>query len=342
MPAKPIRTRDVPRREGELIKPGEIVAVEGVEGWTLAERRIWNLLLVNAWSDRLEDPAAEFIIPLAELRGNHDSNDRLRASLRKLQTTLVSARLPNGRTRTVQMLGGADLDDDDRTEGQLAYEFSKKLVPLLRDSEIYARMEVKVLSAFTSKYSLHLYEALAARVNLRKTAETLDLAALRQLARRARRQDGALARPQAIRRGAGRARGERLLADRGRGRFGQTETQGHRGQDVMVQEEALQPRRAGRRPRGQPPQHRPQGPDHGRGRAGCRRRCRACIEGVPELPAGLLQRTRDAVSAETGVRLDIHAAHADWQNWVAGMKEPVRSPAGHFVDFCKRRAKELK
>ena len=66
------------------------------------------------------------------------------------------------------------------------------------------------------------------------------------------------------------------------------------------------------------------------------------IEGVPELPAGLLQRTRDAVSAETGVRLDIHAAHADWQQWVAGMKEPIRSPAGHFVDFCKRRAKELK
>ena len=66
------------------------------------------------------------------------------------------------------------------------------------------------------------------------------------------------------------------------------------------------------------------------------------IEGVPELPAGLLQRTRDAVSAETGVRLDIHAAHADWQHWVAGMKEPIRSPAGHFVDFCKRRAKEMR
>ena len=61
-----------------------------------------------------------------------------------------------------------------------------------------------------------------------------------------------------------------------------------------------------------------------------------------ELPAGLLQRTRDAMSAETGVRLDIHAAHADWQRWVTGMKEPIRSPAGHFVDFCKRRAKELK
>ena len=48
MSAKPLRTSVVRRREGEVIKPGEIVAVEGVESWTLAERRIWNQLLVNA------------------------------------------------------------------------------------------------------------------------------------------------------------------------------------------------------------------------------------------------------------------------------------------------------
>ena len=56
------------------------------------------------------------------------------------------------------------------------------LVPVLRDSELYARMEMKVLSAFTSKYALSLYEALAARVNLRKTMETIDLATYAPLA----------------------------------------------------------------------------------------------------------------------------------------------------------------
>ena len=56
---KPIRTRNVARREGEVVKPSEIIAVEGVEGWTLADRRVWNLLLANAWSDRLEDPEAD-------------------------------------------------------------------------------------------------------------------------------------------------------------------------------------------------------------------------------------------------------------------------------------------
>ena len=44
------------------------------------------------------------------------------------------------------------MDDDEREDGVLKYDFHRKLVPLLRNSEVYARMEVKVLSAFTSKY----------------------------------------------------------------------------------------------------------------------------------------------------------------------------------------------
>ena len=180
MSDKPIRSRSVRRREGEVIKPTEIIGIEGAEGWTLADRRTWNQLLVNAWSDRLEDPTAVFEIPLAELRGSHDSNDQLRASLRTLQTTLVCAAGGGGEEMTVQMLGGTNLDRSDRQRGVLRYEFSKMLVPILRDSEIYTRMEVKVLSAFTSKYALSLYEALAARINLRKTTETVEVDRLRQ------------------------------------------------------------------------------------------------------------------------------------------------------------------
>lgn len=172
-------TKDVTPRIGEIIKPAEMIAISGMESWTLADRRTWNLLLVNAWGDRLEDPTADFSIPLRELRGLHDSNDRLRDSLERLQKTLVSAPLPNGRRRTVQMLGGTDIDDDDRTEGVLVYDFHRKLVPLLRRSEIYARMEIKVMSAFTSKYSLALYEAIAARIEMRKSSEEISLETLR-------------------------------------------------------------------------------------------------------------------------------------------------------------------
>ena len=176
----PVKTKDVPTRPGEMIKPGEIIGIAGLEGWSLADRRTWNLLLMNAWSDRLEDPTADFVIPLRELRGLHDSNDRVCESLEKLQTTLVKAVFPDGMRRKVHMLGATDMDSDERINGVLKYDFHRKLIPLLRHSEIYARMETKVLSAFTSKYSLALYEAISARVNLQKSSEEISLAALRQ------------------------------------------------------------------------------------------------------------------------------------------------------------------
>ena len=339
--SEPIRTTTVPRREGELIKPREIITVEGAEGWTLADRRVWNLLLVNAWSDRLEDPTAVFSVDLAELRGSHRGNERIRETLDKLQTTLVLARLPNGKARKVQMLGGTDLDDEERTAGTLEYEFSKMLVPLLRDSEIYARMEVKVLSAFTSKYALNLYEALAARINLRKTAETVDLTALR---RWLGVPSGKLPLWQNLKVRALEPAVQEVNAYspidveanpiRQKRKVTAVKMSWSRKKPFSPAEQAaareVNRHSAGRKARTSGTVE--QAVDGGAGR----------IEGVPELPAGLLQRTRDAVSAETGIRLDIHAAHADWQHWVAGMKEPIRSPAGHFVDFCKRRAKELR
>ena len=340
MADKPLRTRDVPRREGEVIKPGEIVAVEGVESWTLAERRIWNLLLVNAWSDRLEDPAAVFEIPLSELRGLHKGNDQLRANLRKLQTALVSAQLPSGGLRTVQMLGGHDLEAPDRETGVLRYEFSKMLVPLLRDSEIYTRMEVKVLSAFTSKYSLHLYEAMAARINLRKTEETVDLAMLR---RWLGIPEGRLPRWQDIKRKALEPAVAEVNAY----------------SPIAVEAEPVYRRRkvtavkiAWSRKEPFSPAEQAAAREVNRHSAGRKARTGGTveqavggagrIEGVPELPPGMLNRARDTVSAETGVRLDIHAALAEWQQWVAGMDKPLRNPTGHFIDFCKRRARELR
>ena len=341
MPDKPIRSRSVRRREGEVIKPTEIIGIEGAEGWTLADRRTWNQLLVNAWSDRLEDPTAVFEIPLAELRGSHDSNDQLRASLRTLQTTLVCAAGGGGEEMTVQMLGGTNLDRSDRQRGVLRYEFSKMLVPILRDSEIYTRMEVKVLSAFTSKYALSLYEALAARINLRKTTETVEVDRLRQWLGVA---PGKLKRWQDLRRKALEPAVREVNAyspiaveaepvKRGR-KVAAVKLSWSRKKPFSPAEQAAA-REVNRHSFGRTARTTGTVEQAVDGTGGP-------IEGVPGLPAGLLQRTRDAVSAETGVRLDIYAAHADWQHWVAGMKEPIRSPAGHFVDFCKRRAQELK
>ena len=86
--------------------------MEGVESWTLAERRIWNLLLVNAWSDRLEDPTAVFEDPaLMSCAACTRATTSSVPTCVKLQTALVSGpSLPSGGLRTVQMLGGHDLE----------------------------------------------------------------------------------------------------------------------------------------------------------------------------------------------------------------------------------------
>ncbi len=325
-----IKTKDIAPRPGEMIKPGEIIGIPGMEGWSLADRRTWNLLLVHAWGDRLEDPTADFEIPLRELRGLHDSNDRVRASLEKLQTTLIKAQMPDGSTRTVQMLGGCDLDDEDeRQAGVLKYDFHRKLVPLLRRSEIYARMEMKVLSAFSSKYALALYEALALRMNLRRSMEEIRIEELRHLLGV---EDGKLERYPDFNRFA--------------------------IQPAIAEVNALSPYSVEIEPlkRGKKvdrfritwakkdpfsPAEQAAAREVNRSRVGRSARIAGTVESlVRELTADEIQKGYDAAAA-VGTRIDKHSAHADWRAMVRGFPTPPTNLVGHFIDFCKKRAREL-
>ena len=218
MPAKPIRTRDqYSRREGELIKPGEIVAVEGVESWTLAE----TADLEPAAGQRLVGP------PRGSGGGVHHSARRVaRQSRQQRSAPRDSLRQasdhpgvsPSPKRQDAHRSRCSVVPTSTTTtgrSGQLAYEFHrKKLVPLLRDSEIYARMEVKVLSAFTSKYSLQPLRGPSGAGQLAQDGGDARPRHAPPVARRspaarwsAGQTSGAYAR------GAGRARGERLLAD---------------------------------------------------------------------------------------------------------------------------------
>lgn len=323
-----LKSKDIAKRPGEMVKPNEIIGIGGIEGWSLADRRTWNLLLVNAWSDRLEDPTADFYIRLSELRGLHDSNDRVRECLRKLQKTLVSARMPDGKTRTVQMLGGTDMDDEDRDDGVLKYDFHRKLVPLLRSSEIYTRMEVKVLSAFTSKYALALYEVIASRVNLHKAGEEIDLETLRQW----------------------------LGVDAGKlGTWSNFRI--FALQPALKEVNALSPFtveaapiRRGRKvvkvylswAKKEPfsPAEQAAAREVNRSKVGRKARIGGTAECVTiELTPDQIQKGYDA--AANICRLDKHAAYADWQGLVAALPSQPQNPVGHFIEFCRKRAREL-
>jgi plasmid replication initiation protein len=179
MSQEQIKTLDIAPRDGEVIIPKELIGLEEMAGWTLFEMRVFDALLTNAWDKGLEKNNAEFTIRLSELRGLHDSNDRIRPALETLQRSLIRAKLPNGKHRTVQYLGATDMDDEDREHGVLTYDFHRKLIPLIRKADIYARMEDKVLSAFTSKFSYALYREVALRVGLRKKSQPLSIPELR-------------------------------------------------------------------------------------------------------------------------------------------------------------------
>jgi hypothetical protein len=324
-----LKTMDVAPRSGEMIKPGEIIGIPGMEGWSLADRRTWNLLLVNAWGESLEDPTADFEIPLRELRGLHDSNDRVRESLSKLQTTLVAARMQDGKTRTVQMLGGCDIDDDDRIEGMLTYDFHRKLVPLLRRSEMYARMEMKVLSAFSSKYALALYESIALRINLRTSTEEIDVGTLRdwlgvetgKLKQWAHLQQRALSIAVAEVNALSPYSVEIEPVKRGR-----------KVERVRVRWSKKQPFS---------PAEQAAAREVNRAKVGRSARVKDMVDSVVrELTADEIQKGYDAAAA-VGTRIDKHAAYADWRGMVNGFETAPANTVGHFIDFCKKRARSL-
>ena len=323
-----LKTRDVTVRRGEMVKPREIIGIGGIEGWSLADRRTWNMLLVNAWGERLEDPTADFFIPLRELRGLHDSNDRVRSSLEKLQRTLVRSRMPDGTVRTVQMLGGTDMGDDDREEGVLKYDFHRKLVPLLRDSEIYARMEVKVLSAFSSKYALSLYEVVASKINMRRTSEDVELSEIREWLGV---EPGKLTSWGNLNKIAIEPAVKEVNALSPFSVGVERIMHGRKVVKVRISWEKKDPFS---------PAEQAAVREVNRSKVGRRARMAGTVETVVELSPEQIQKGYDA--AALICRIDKYAAYDAWREMVSGFSEKPKNPVGNFIDFCKKRARDAR
>ncbi len=174
-----IRTVDARPGSDSLIKPGELVDLVEVTPLTLNDRRIYNQLLENAW-DAIDKPVTHVIHKTA-LRGNHNSNDRVGESLERLMSAIVKvAVIWDGEPaiERVQLLGG-NLESN-RPDGLLEYEIPSRLRKIIRNSQVFARLQREVMFALSSKYALTLYEMVQKRGNLRwRASETFALDALR-------------------------------------------------------------------------------------------------------------------------------------------------------------------
>jgi len=156
------------QRKGEVIKPAELIEVRGGEKITLSARRIYNQLLANAFGPDMAAEGREFRISFSDLRGNHTSNDRVTEAILSLMQTVVRVRMTDGTERNVHLLGATDIErNGPGVATMLSYELHPKLLPILRDSQIFARLEMQILHGFSTKYGMALYEMVAKRVRLK-------------------------------------------------------------------------------------------------------------------------------------------------------------------------------
>ncbi|UWQ21505.1 replication initiation protein [Jannaschia sp. W003] len=176
---KPYRTLDARPSADTLVKPGELVDVVEVTPLTLADRRIYNLLLENAW-DSIDRPVTH-VIAKSLLRGSHNSNDRIGPSLERLMSAIVRVEVVwdgEPAVERVQLLGGNV--ETHRSDGMLEYEIPARLRRIIANSTVFARLQREVMFALTSKYALTLYEMVQKRGNLRwRSSERFTLDELR-------------------------------------------------------------------------------------------------------------------------------------------------------------------
>ncbi|HDZ73823.1 MAG TPA: RepB family plasmid replication initiator protein [Aurantimonas coralicida] len=178
----PLLTLTLTPRNREAIKPAELIQVTGHHELTLNARRAITILWHHAHMQGVEE-SKDYTIEIDDLKPDgHKGYEMVEEAIEALMRTILTMKHMDGKTRRVQFLGGNDLDDPDRPAGVLTYSFDKRLVEILRDSQIWGRIAIPILMAFTSRYSVSLYENLAQFANLNyKTSAEYTVADFRQL-----------------------------------------------------------------------------------------------------------------------------------------------------------------
>jgi Initiator Replication protein len=173
------KTLDAKPNEESIVKPGELVDIVEMTPLTLNDRRIYNLLLANAW-DKLTE-TVQHVIPKRELQNTlHKGTGRLEDSIRRLMSAIVEVRVLRERkweTKRVQLLGGNVVPDAD--DGFVRYDFQPLMREIISESRVFARLHKQIMFALSSKYSLALYELIQKRGNLTKNFEDFEVAELR-------------------------------------------------------------------------------------------------------------------------------------------------------------------
>ena len=182
-------TRQITNLDG-FPKAAELIEITGAHALEASDRAIFNQLLQIAHdSGRLTQADAEWEVTLASLRqasSRHESNDRIRESLRRLRRTEVKVRYispKTGRPRVLEttLLPATDTDVEDSSDATVQFTITKGLREILDRSNRWGRIKCEVSYAMTSKYAIALYEMICLRANRNHSVETIKITDFREL-----------------------------------------------------------------------------------------------------------------------------------------------------------------
>jgi hypothetical protein len=171
-------------------KPGEFIEMTGTHMLEASDRAVFNLLYQHAHdSGLLLDPAAKLEIPLATLRqafSKHDNNARLRETLKRLKSVIVTVSyIDEEGEPSVVLTGLFDFFDvpakDVSKRRTLRYGLARELAPVLERSGRWGRIRAEIVCSMTSKYAIALYELVQLKANMDRCVEVFPVDRLRDL-----------------------------------------------------------------------------------------------------------------------------------------------------------------
>ena len=378
MPKEPTRTLSVIRaaadRPDEVIVAGEVAEIRFPKGGSLSllASKLFVQLLDLAGADVAEERTHR--ATMRSLNWSHRELEELEEAIHELHATTVSL---NSETASFSgsVLAEA-LRPKNAAQGELEWRFSRPFQQVVKNSRHWAAISARAVLAMDCKYSPWLYQLCALHAGRGRVSEDWDLADLRE---RLGASAPTWRRWQDFKRrvlepacaeinqltGVGVAWEPIKYGPQGYGRAALDLAQG-RNRDRRGRRRACPPPgRAARNgeaiwssgsSRSAPPgaaRPRPSWPSCATGRRKSHPQRPSAdprqidleeaiaVAGV-RLTAAQLMLGAEAARAEGAAQFDVQAAYADWLRAAAQRKDRLRNPAGHWIDFCKRRAQELK
>lgn len=202
----PLALKNAPKPTGDIWEPSKThpatvpvplpVVMVRVDGpFTALDRKLWLLMLHNAW-DELDSDKPYHEISISELLrlfrkfGRTDLGTRGKIKMGKTEEDTEAAALWDSVRRLVKttvewedeeyqgisaLVSEALLSKRYRETGNIYYAFGKGLSKQILAPRAFARLRVHVVLALRSKYAVTLYEILEAYVNRRESSFTVSI-----------------------------------------------------------------------------------------------------------------------------------------------------------------------